>query len=79
MTRAEDSQMLSDYRASLKVTSRLLDWFRAFIAIKLGVSSIEVIFFSVPRFHFLEVSRSDVLEKRLRQTRRGDRLCFLRE
>jgi len=31
----------------------LSDWFRAFIAIKLGASSLEVIFFSIERFHFL--------------------------
>jgi uncharacterized membrane protein len=52
--RSEDSQLLSDYEAgSLQASSRLLDWFRAFIAIKLGVSSLETIFFSIPRFHFL--------------------------
>ena len=30
-----------------------MDWFRAFIAIKLAASSLETIFFSVERFHFL--------------------------
>jgi len=33
-----------------------MDWFRAFIAIKLGASSLEVIFFSIERFHFLTIA-----------------------
>ncbi len=51
---AEDSQTLAIYRReSLKLSVSLIDWFRAFIAIKLGASSLEVIFFSIERFHFL--------------------------
>src|SRR5438132_6981257 len=42
--------------ASLKLTMSLMDWFRAFIAIKLGASSLEVIFFSVERFHYLTIA-----------------------
>jgi uncharacterized membrane protein len=51
---AEDSQALANYRReSLKLSVSLFDWLRAFIAIKLGASSLEVIFFSIERFHFL--------------------------
>jgi len=38
---------------TLKLTGSLFDWFRVFIAIKLGASSLEVIFYSVARFHYL--------------------------
>jgi uncharacterized membrane protein len=38
---------------SFKLSLSLMDWFRAFIAIKLGASSLEVIVFSIERFHFL--------------------------
>jgi uncharacterized membrane protein len=40
-------------RESFKLSLSLMDWFRAFVAIKLGASSLEVIFFSIERFHFL--------------------------
>jgi uncharacterized membrane protein len=36
---------------TLKLTESLFDWFRVFIAIKLGASSLEVIFYSVERFN----------------------------
>lgn len=50
----EESPTFADYRKeSLKLTISLLDWFRAFAAIKLFVSSLEVVFFSIERFHFL--------------------------
>lgn len=38
---------------SIKLSMRLGDWLRAFIAIKLGASSLEVIFYSIERFHSL--------------------------
>ena len=38
---------------SLKLTSRLWDWFRALIAFKLGASSLEVIFLTNDRLHSL--------------------------
>lgn len=38
---------------SLKLQMNLWDWFRALIAVKLGTSSLEVIFLSIERFHFL--------------------------
>ena len=37
--------------ALLKTSLNLLDWFRAFIAIKLGASSLETVFYSFERFH----------------------------
>jgi uncharacterized membrane protein len=50
----EDSLQLAIFRTeSLKLTISLFDWFRAFIAIKLGASSLEVVFFSIERLHFL--------------------------
>jgi uncharacterized membrane protein len=50
----EESEALATYRReSQRLTRSLFDWFRAFIAIKLGASSLEVIFFSIERFHFL--------------------------
>ena len=53
----EDTERLVIYREeSLKVSLNLLDWFRAFIAIKLGASSLEAIFFSIERFHFLSTA-----------------------
>ena len=51
---AEDSEPLATYRKeSIKLSLNLWDWFRAFIAIKLGASSIEIIFYSFERFHSL--------------------------
>jgi uncharacterized membrane protein len=38
---------------SLKLSSRLWDWFRALIAFKLGASSLEVIFLTNDRLHSL--------------------------
>ena len=50
----EDSEPLATYRKeSIKLSLNLWDWFRAFIAIKLGASSIEIIFYSIERFHSL--------------------------
>jgi len=46
-------QPAGDGMESLNLYLRLFEWFRAFIAIKLGVSSLEVIFFSIERFKFL--------------------------
>ena len=45
-----------DRRESLKLTLRLFDWLRIFIAIKLAASSLETIFFSIERFHFLSTA-----------------------
>ena len=51
---AEDIERLATYNEeSIKMTMSLTDWFRAFIAIKLGASSLEVIFYSIERFHSL--------------------------
>ena len=51
---AEDTKELATYKEeSFKLSLRLGNWFRAFIAIKLGASSLEVIFFSIEKFHFL--------------------------
>jgi uncharacterized membrane protein len=41
---------------SLKLSSRLWDWFRALIAFKLGASSIEVIFLTNDRLHSLSTA-----------------------
>ena len=41
---------------SLKLSSRLWDWFRALIAFKLGASSLEVIFLTNDRLHSLSTS-----------------------
>lgn len=50
----EDTKELAIYKeASFQLSMSLGDWFRAFIAIKLGASSLEVIFFSIERFQFL--------------------------
>jgi len=52
----EDSEPLATYRKeSIKLSLNLWDWFRAFIAIKLGASSIEIIFYSIERFHSLTI------------------------
>jgi uncharacterized membrane protein len=52
-----DAEKLAINReASLKLSMSLMDWFRAFVAIKLGASSLEVIFFSIERFHFLTIA-----------------------
>jgi len=51
---AEDTERLTTYNEeSIKLTMSLADWFRAFVAIKLGASSLEVIFYSIQRFHSL--------------------------
>jgi len=51
---AEDTERLATYNEeSIKLNMSLADWFRIFIAIKLGASSIEVIVYSVERFHSL--------------------------
>jgi uncharacterized membrane protein len=42
-----------DREESLKLQMSLWDWFRALIAVKLGASSLEVIFLSIELFHFL--------------------------
>ncbi len=48
------TEKLAIYREeSFKLSMSLGNWFRAFIAIKLGASSLEVIFFSIEKFHFL--------------------------
>jgi uncharacterized membrane protein len=54
LRRDEEPAQVALYRtASLGLSLSLMDWFRAFIAIKLGASSLETIFFSIERFHFL--------------------------
>lgn len=51
---AEDREPSATYRKdSFKLSLNLWDWFRAFIAIKLGASSIETIFYTIERFHSL--------------------------
>jgi len=45
--------LTSDHEKSLKLTLNLFDWFRAFIAVKLASSSLEVIVFSVERYQYL--------------------------
>lgn len=51
---AENTERLAKYKEeSIKLSMSLGDWFRAFIAIKLGASSLEVIFYSIERFHSL--------------------------
>jgi uncharacterized membrane protein len=50
----EDTETLATYREeSIKLSMSLADWLRAFIAIKLGASSLEVILYSIERFHSL--------------------------
>lgn len=50
----EDAERSATYRKeSIKLSLNLWDWFRVFIAIKLGASSIEIIFYSIERFHSL--------------------------
>jgi len=50
----EDNETLKSCRdESIELSMSLGDWFRAFIAIKLGASSLEVVFFSMERFHSL--------------------------
>lgn len=52
--RAEDTGRLAIYdERSTRLSMSLGDWFRAFVAIKLGASSLEVIFYSIERFHSL--------------------------
>jgi uncharacterized membrane protein len=46
-------QFAIDREKSIKLQMSLWDWFRALIAFKLGASSLEVIFLSIQRFHFL--------------------------
>jgi uncharacterized membrane protein len=49
-----DKEKQAAYREdSLKLQMNLWDWFRALVAVKLGTSSLEVIFLSIERFHFL--------------------------
>jgi uncharacterized membrane protein len=51
---AEDREPSATYRKDpIKLSLNLWDWFRAFIAIKLAASSIEIIFYSIERFHSL--------------------------
>jgi len=50
----EDTEPSATYRKeSIKLSMSLWDWFRAFIAIKLGASSLEIVFYSIERFHSL--------------------------
>ena len=52
----EEREPSATYRKDLiKFSLNLWDWFRAFIAIKLGASSIEIIFYSIERFHSLTI------------------------
>lgn len=51
--RQDTEEQAGYHRESLRLNVNLMDWFRAFVAIKLGASSLEVIFFSIERFHFL--------------------------
>jgi uncharacterized membrane protein len=50
----EQTEKHAIYReGSVKLQMNLWDWFRALIAVKLGTSSLEVIFLSIERFNFL--------------------------
>lgn len=50
----EDKEPSATYRKeAIKLSLSLWDWFRAFIAIKLGASSLEIIFYSLERFRSL--------------------------